>query len=111
MANTFKNSWKENVNHSATDDVYTAPSATTSIVIGLTLSNSSANDITATVSLTDSSDSNNDIVFLNAVNNPKNTALEIMRGNKIVLETSDKIKVQASSASSLNVFTTILEIT
>ncbi len=111
MANTFKNSWKENVNHSATDDVYTAPSATTSIVIGLTLSNSSANDITATVSLTDSSDSNNDIVFLNAVNIPKNTALEIMRGNKIVLETSDKIKVQASSASSLNVFTTILEIT
>ena len=111
MANTFKNSWKENVNHSATDDVFTAPSATTSIVIGLTLSNSSANDITATVSLTDSSDSNNDIVFLNAVNIPKNTALEIMRGNKIVLETSDKIKVQASSASSLNVFTTILEIT
>lgn len=111
MASTFKNSWSEDVDHSAVENVYTTPGSTTSIVIGLTLTNKSANDITATVSLCDYSDSSNDIVFLNEVNIPKNTALEIMRGNKIVLEAQDIIKVQASAASSLNVFATLLEIT
>tara|TARA_S200002703_G_scaffold129641_1_gene116749 strand:+ start:522 stop:875 length:354 start_codon:yes stop_codon:yes gene_type:complete len=117
MASTFKNKWAENVNHSAAEDVYTTQSNTTSIVIGLTLTNNSSSDITATVTLYDavtgevSPNDTNDIVFLNAVSIPKNTALEIMRGNKIVLETGDKIKVQASAQDSLNVFATLLEIT
>ena len=34
-----------------------------------------------------------------------------MRGNKIVLEAGDKIKVLASAQDSLNVFATLLEIT
>tara|TARA_R100001463_G_scaffold115795_1_gene171021 strand:+ start:275 stop:622 length:348 start_codon:yes stop_codon:yes gene_type:complete len=115
MASTFKNKWAENVDHSAAASVYVAPGSTTSIVIGLTLTNNSASDITATVTLHDSatggSPSTNDVVFLNAVSIPKNTALEIMRGNKIVLETGDKIKVQASAQDSLNVFATLLELT
>ena len=115
MASTFKNKWAENVDHSAYESVYTAPGSTTSIVIGLTLTNYSSSDITATVLLYDSatggSPSTNDLVFLNAVSIPKNTALEIMRGNKIVLESGDIIKVQASAEDSLNVFATLLEIT
>ena len=117
MASTFKNKWAENVDHNAAASVYTAPGSTTSIVIGLTLTNNSSSDITATVTLYDavtgltSPNDTNDIVFLNAVSIPKNTALEIMRGNKIVLETGDIIKVQASAQDSLNVFATLLEIT
>ena len=108
MANTFKNAWSENVPASQTD-IYTVSSGTT-VLIGLTLSNSSANDITATVDLYDNS-ATNSITLLNAVSIPKNTALEVMRGNKIVLETSDKIQVTASATSSLNVFASVLEIT
>jgi len=115
MASTFKNKWAENITHDAVTEVYAAGTSTTSIVIGLTLTNNSASDITATVTLFDSatggSPSTNDVVFLNAVSIPKNTALEIMRGNKIVLETGDKIKVQASAQDSLNVFATLLELT
>jgi len=117
MASTFKNKWAENIAHDAVTEVYEAGTSTTSILIGLTLTNNSSSDITATVTLYDavtgatSPNDTNDIVFLNAVSIPKNTALEIMRGNKIVLETGDKIKVQASAASSLNVFATLLELT
>ena len=109
MANTFKNAWKNEVNHSAADSVYTAPGATTSILIGLTLTNKGANDITATVSLRDNSAAT-DIVFLNAVSIPKNTALEVMRGNKIVMETGDIVKIQCNTEDVLNAFLSVLEI-
>lgn len=109
MANTFKNAWSENVPASQTD-IYTVSSGTT-VLIGLTLTNTSANDITATVELYDHSASTNSITFLHQVSIPKNTALEVMRGNKIVLETNDKLQVTASATSSLNVFASVLEIT
>ena len=109
MANTFKNAWANEVNHSATDSVYTAPGATTSILIGLTLTNKGASDITATVSLRDNS-AGTDIVFLNAVSIPKNTALEVMRGNKIVMETGDIVKIQCNTEDVLNAFLSVLEI-
>ena len=109
MANTFKNAWKNEVNHSAADSVYTAPGATTSILIGLTLTNKGANDITATVTLRDNS-ATTDIVFLNAVTIPKNTALEVMRGNKIVMETGDIVKIQCNTEDVLNAFLSVLEI-
>ena len=109
MANTFKNAWKNEVNHSAADNVYTAPGATTSILIGLTLTNKGNADITATVSLRDNSVTT-DIVFLNAVTIPKNTALEVMRGNKIVMETGDIVKIQCNTEDVLNAFLSVLEI-
>ena len=109
MANTFKNAWKNEVNHSAADSVYTAPGATTSILIGLTLTNKGGSDITATVTLRDNS-ATTDIVFLNAVTIPKNTALEVMRGNKIVMETGDIVKIQCNTEDVLNAFLSVLEI-
>jgi len=109
MANTFKNAWSEAVPTSQTD-VYAVPSGTTSIVIGLTLTNSSGADVTATVELYDSSKGNS-ITFLNAVTIPTNTALEVMRGNKVNLESDDKLQVTSGTGSALNVFASILEIT
>lgn len=115
MANTFKNSWKEDIATSAAD-VYTAPASTESILIGMTLSNTTAGNITATVTVYDadtgltSPNDTNSIVYLNAVNIPPNTALEVMRGNKLVLEAGDKVQIHASAASSLNAFLSVLEI-
>ena len=109
MANTFKNAWSKEVNHSAAETVYTAPATATSILIGLTLTNKGASDITATVTLRDNS-ATTDIVFLNAVTIPKNTALEVMRGNKIVMETGDIVKILCNTEDVLNAFLSVLEI-
>ena len=35
MANTFKNAFAANVNHSAYEDLYAAPSGTTTVILGL----------------------------------------------------------------------------
>jgi len=112
MANTFKNAWAKEVDHSSAQTVYTAPAATTSILIGMTLTNKGANDITATVTLHDDSNggSGTDIIFLKDVSIPKNTALEVMRGNKIVMETGDMVKIQCNTEDVLNAFLSVLEI-
>ena len=49
MANTFKNAFASDINHSAYVDLYTVPSATTTIVLGLTLCNKTANAVDVTV--------------------------------------------------------------
>mgnify|MGYP003138422618 CR=1 FL=1 len=88
MANTFKNAWAKEVDHSSAQNVYTAPGATTSILIGMTLTNKGASDITARVTLHDDS----------------------MRGNKIVMETGDIVKIQCNTEDVLNAFLSVLEI-
>lgn len=114
MANTFKNAFAE-LTDTNQGTVYTAPSGSgnVGIIIGLLLTNNDAsNDTSATVSITDSSDSSNEVVILKDVTIPKNTALEVCRGNKFVLMASDVVKVtKGSSGSGLNVTLSTLEIT
>ena len=45
MANTFKNAFAASVNHSAYVDLYTVPSATTTVILGLALCNKTANAV------------------------------------------------------------------
>ena len=51
MANTFKLKTKANVG-TATSDVYVVPSATTTVVIGVTLANTSGSSINVGVGVT-----------------------------------------------------------
>ena len=53
MANTFKNKVFNGSNTTANSDmtVYTVPSSTTTVVIGLTLSNTSSSQITVDIKL------------------------------------------------------------
>ena len=46
MANTFKNAFAASVNHSAYVDLYTVPSSTTTVILGLALCNKTANAVT-----------------------------------------------------------------
>ena len=71
MANTFKNASLVSVNHAALATLYTCPSATTAIILGLALTNKTDNSITATVQLTDSSASTTPLL-LNEVTIPAN---------------------------------------
>ena len=115
MANTFKNAWSLNVDHSAVTDVLTVGSSNQDavIVIGLQLTNTASSEITATITLFDSSASQSpsdlrSIVLLNSVPIPANSMLSVLGGDKIVLEAGDKPQVQSSTATSCNAFVNYL---
>ena len=94
MANSFKLKTLDGsaIAANTTSTVYTAPAATTTIVLGLTLSNISANTIYSTVGITNA-DGDNENVLKN-VPIPTGSAIEVMSGNNIVLEAGDAITVR-----------------
>ena len=120
MANDFKRFTKPDVGTStgaSSDAVYTVPAgggatALESIVIGITLANKAATGITADVFL-DNYDGSNDVYIVKGASIPAGSSLEIMAGNKIVVQnngtTGDVIRVSASTGSSLDATVTVLE--
>ena len=99
MANTFKNAIKSNVTTTGSDydTLYTAPSSSgnTAIILGLALANKTTSAVTVKVQITDTSASNATIQLLEDVSIPANTTLEVLGGQKYVLEAGDILKVQA----------------
>ena len=108
MANTFKLKTKANVGIT-TQNVYVVPSATTTVVIGITLANTSGSGCLVGVGIT--RPSADDVKVLKNVPIPQGSSLEIMQGNKIVLEESDTLTAKSDTNNSLDVSVTILEIT
>ncbi len=109
MANTFKNKVFDGGNASANSDmiVYTTPSSTTTVVIGLTLANTSTAQITVDIKL-----NANGIVFLaKNIPIPAASSFEYMAGNKIVMETGHSLILQSDTANSLDTVASIMEIT
>ena len=111
MANTFKNAFAASVSHSSYVDLYTAPSSTTTIILGLALCNKTANAVDVTVQIQDTSDSNNDFQVLDTVSIPARSTLEVLSGQKYVLETTDVLRVKSGTASALDATLGIMEIT
>ena len=109
MANAFKLKTLDGSAISANTDstVYTVPSSTTTIVLGLTLSNITTSTIYASVGITNSDGDN--VNFLKSVPIPTGSAIEVMSGNKIVLEASDAITAASDTANSLDVTLSIME--
>jgi hypothetical protein len=105
MANTFKLSSKAGV--TSADVIYTVASSTTTIILGLILGNTTTSQVTATVTLT--SDTSNRTNANDEVNQtvelitnapiPAGSSLELLAGNKVVLETTDSISVSATGAT------------
>ena len=110
MANTFKLKSKANVGV-ATAGVYVVPSSpsTTTVVIGITLANTSGSSINVGVGVTRASA--DDISLLKNVPIPQGSSLEVMQGNKVVLETTDTFTAKSDVNNSLDVALTIMEIT
>ena len=111
MANTFKNAFAANISNSSFVDLYTVPSATTTIVLGLTLFNKTASAVTATVQFQDTSASSADFQVIDTVSIPARTSLELLSGQKYVLETTDVLRVKAGTGSALDATLGIMEIT
>jgi hypothetical protein len=108
MANTFKLKTKASVGVT-TENVYVVPAATTTTVIGITLANVSGSSINVGIGVTRAS--TDDVNLLKTVPIPQGSSLEVMAGNKLVLETTDTLTAISDVASSLDVSVSILELT
>ena len=120
MANDFKRFAKPSVGTStgaSADAVYTVPagagsSALESIIIGITLANKTSTGVTASVFL-DNEDGSNDVFIVKDATVPAGSSLEVMAGNKIVVQNdgsnADVVRVSCNTGSSLDALVTVLE--
>ena len=108
MANTFKLKTKASVGLTTTG-LYVVPNSTTTVVIGITASNVSGNNINVGIGITRASA--DDIHLMKNVPIPQGSSFEFMAGNKVVLETTDTITAKSDVNNSLDVALTIMEIT
>ena len=113
MANTFKLKTKAGIDASLVK-VYTVPADTTTVVIGLTIANIKGASVTADakiVSDTSDSETNADVYIAKDIPLPAGSSVEVMAGNKIVLQTTDKIQVKGSATDAVDATLSVMEIT
>ena len=95
MANDFKNAQAVGVTSVTT--IYTAPAAKDSIILELDISNTTASAVTASVEVVDTSASTDAYIVKDAPI-PVGGSLQVISGQKVILETGDSIRVTASGA-------------
>tara|TARA_R100000995_G_scaffold28421_1_gene12469 strand:+ start:293 stop:601 length:309 start_codon:yes stop_codon:yes gene_type:complete len=100
MANTFKNYHTASIGTGAST-VYTVPSSTTAVVIGLNLANRTGSQILVDVQLSST------FIIKNAPI-PGGSALSVLDG-KIIAETTETIVVTSNTASSVDAIVSVLE--
>lgn len=100
MANTFKNYTQADVGTSPTT-VYTVPGATTAVIIGCNLSNTTGSSIAVDVQL-------GSTYLVKGAPIPSGSSLSILDG-KIIGEAADTIVVTSDTASSADVVVSVLE--
>jgi len=104
MANSFIN---KKVDLTTTDLLYTVPSAKTSVIKSLLVSDDSGSGTTITVTLVDAS---SNIFSLFKTKTISGNATTELLTNPLVMEESEILKVQAADANELHVIASILEI-
>ena len=115
MANTFKLVTKAGV--TSADVIYTVASSTTTVVLGIMLGNTTTSQVTATVTIESDTSSraganneaNQNVELVTNAPIPSGSSLELLAGNKVVMETTDVLKLTASGATDIAV--SIMEIT
>lgn len=109
MANTFKRKLSRGIGVTATQvGTYAVGAGTTTVVIGLTVTNTSGSAISANVFLNDGA--SNTSILTNAPVSSGSSLVVVGGDQKVVLETGDSIYVQSSAASSIDVVMSIMEI-
>ena len=115
MANTFKVVTKAGV--TSEDVIYTVAGSTTTVVLGIMLGNTTTSQVTATVTLDTNTGSragandeaNQAVELVTNAPIPSGSSLELLAGNKVVMEATDALKLTASGATDITV--SIMEIT
>jgi hypothetical protein len=113
MANIFKLKTKANVSNSTADTIYTVPATTTAVAIGLVLANKSTHVVTATVDLnstTNDNELNTAVTLFHNITIPDKSTLEVFGGQKLILQTTDQIKITSDTQNGLDVALSVLEI-
>ncbi len=119
MANTFKVVSHDVMPASSgtPEDLYTCPGSTTTIILGMVLANVHTSPVTVSVKLVSDTSgggrtaTNTTTFLLKDAPLPVGSSLEILSGNKVVLETTDKIQIDCSVADKASVTMSIMEIT
>ena len=106
MANVFKSITDTGVGTSLTT-VYTCPGATTAVVIGCNISNSSGGQINVDVKL--NKNTGDDVFLIRNIPIPNGSSYEFIAGSKLVLEAADALEVQSDTATSVDVIVSVLE--
>jgi len=115
MANTFKTVTKAGV--TTIDTIYTVAASTTTVVLGVMVGNTTNSQITATVTLSsdtaaragNNDEANQDVELVTNAPIPVGGTLELLAGNKVVMEATDVLSLAASGAADICV--SIMEIT
>ena len=119
MANTFKVVSHDVMPASSgtPEDLYTVPSSTTTVIIGLVLANVHTSQVTASVKLVSDTSgggrtaTNTTTFLVKDAPIPVGGSLEVLSGSKVVLETTDQIEIDCSVADKVSVSMSIMEIT
>jgi len=114
MANTFKVKSNDAMPTSAGTPLtlYTVPSSTTAIVLGLILANVHSASVTASVQLvsdTSDTETNQTTWLVKDVSIPVGSSLELLSGSKLVMQTTDIIKVDCSVSAKIDASLSIME--
>ena len=100
MANTFKNYTSASVGTSPVT-TYTVAGGTTSVTIGLTISNTTTSQIKIDVQAAG-------VYIIKDAPIPSGSALSVLDG-KVILETTDTVVVTSDTATSADVILSVLE--
>ena len=119
MANTFRVVSHDVMPASSgtPEDLYTCPGGTTTIILGMVLANVHTSQVTTSVKLVSTTSgggrtaTNTTTFLLKDAPLPVGSSLEILSGNKVVLEAGDKIQIDCSVADKASVTMSIMEIT
>ena len=116
MANDFKRICTPNVSNSSNSTIYAVPNnsgaAVESIVIGITAANKTSSGVTIDIFI-DNEDGSNDVYIVKGASIPAGASLEVMAGNKLVLQNDgtngDNLEALASASSAVDVTVSVLE--
>ena len=116
MANDFKRVCTPNVSNSSNSTIYAVPNnsgaAVESIVIGITAANKTSSGVTLDIFI-DNEDGSNDVYIVKGASIPAGASLEVMSGNKLVLQNDgtngDNLEALASAANSVDITVSVLE--
>ena len=104
MANTFKVKTNDAMPSSAGTPLtlYTVPSSTTTVILGLMLCNVHTSQVTASVKLesdTSDTETNSNVLLVKDIPIPVGSTVELLSGNKVVMQTTDVLKIDCSVAA------------
>ena len=117
MANDFIRVCTPNISNSSNTTIYAVPAgassaALESIVIGITMANKTSSGVTASIFI-DNEDATNDVFIVKDASIPAGASLEVMSGNKLVLQNdgsnADNLEALASAANSVDVTVSVLQ--